>query len=151
MQPAPATIAAPPRPSSQASCSPAVPPPPVAGATAGNGPGDRVLAGDRCARGLGVAAGLPLAPPAGPELPAACDGVAGRGVGVLAAAEWAGPVGADVAAVAPGDNFGSVALGADPLQAATDAAATIVSVAKPAAVSPARIPVVAVRAFIRQP
>lgn len=50
----------------------------------------------------------------------------------------------------PGDNFGNVAFGGEPLQATTDAAATIVRAAKPTAVSPARnaVPAVAVRVFI---
>lgn len=55
--------------------------------------------------------------------------------------------------MAPGDNFGSVALGADPVQPTTDAEATMVRVAKPAAVSlaPNPVPAAVVRVFMGLP
>jgi hypothetical protein len=124
-----------------------VPPPPVAGATVGNARGEEcVRAGERRSLALGFALGLRLAPAAGDELPPD----AADGLGALTAAVWLGEVGADVEAVGPGDSFGNVAFGGDPLQATTDAAATIVRAAKPTAVSPARnaVPAVAVRVFI---
>jgi hypothetical protein len=56
MLPAPAKIAAPPRPTSRGSWNPAVPPPPVAGAAAGTGLADS-LAGASCV-GVGVGVGV---------------------------------------------------------------------------------------------
>lgn len=125
-------------------------PPPVAGAAAGNGRGERVRTGDGRVLALGVAVRLRPAPGAGDVLPPAPDGVGGLGLGVLTEAVSLGEICGDVEVVAPGDNFGSVALGADPLQATTDAEATIVRVAKPAAVTLARNPVppVVARVFI---
>jgi hypothetical protein len=98
----------------------------------------------------GVVVRLRLAPGAGDVLLPAPDGVGGLGVGVLTAAVRLGEICGDVEVVAPGDNFGSVALGTDPLQATTDAEPTIVRVANPAAVTLARNPVlpVAARVFI---
>jgi hypothetical protein len=127
-----------------------VAPPPVAGAAAGNGRGERVRAGDGRVLGLGVVVRLRLAPGAGDVLLPAPDGVGDLGLGVLTAGVRLGEICGDVEVVAPGDNLGSVALGTDPLQATTDAEPTTVRVAKPAAVTLARNPVppVAARVFI---
>jgi len=115
MLPAPASIAAPPAPKSAASCRPAVPPPPVAGAPVGTGAGEKVvcvtvgdkvgdgLTGDgdgeglaeRLADGLGLALeegtlAVPLKKPVGDgELPSRAADVA-SGVEMLGAAVgWA--------------------------------------------------------------
>src|ERR1039457_2671978 len=58
MLPAPARIAAPPRPKSRASRNPAVPPPPVAGAAVGTGLADGLGVADGDADRLGGAGGL---------------------------------------------------------------------------------------------
>jgi hypothetical protein len=140
MLPAPASIAAAPSPKSRASWNPAVPPPPVAGAAVGNGLADRLGDADRPgdadgrgdadrlgdAEGRGDAEGLPLA--------------LGRLVGV------AEPV-------APGENVAGVAEGEDPVQAETDADASMVKAAQPTVVSLALNPVPAMiaRTFMGPP
>ena len=120
-----------------------MPPPPVAGAAAGN----------ELAEDLGVADGLAewLAGALG-----VADGLAEalvRALGVVTAAVRLSEIVGDADAVAPGENFGSVAEGVDPAQAATDAEASMVTVAHPAAVSlaPNPVPAVVVRIFMGPP
>jgi hypothetical protein len=60
MLPAPAKIAAPPRPTSRGSWKPAVPPPPVAGAAAGNGLADGLADASCVSVGVGVGVGESL-------------------------------------------------------------------------------------------
>ena len=102
-------------------------PPPVAGAAVGDGPAEGVRVADGRARAVRVADGLTL--------------------GVLAVAVGLGEMLGDAEVVTPGDNFGGVA-GGDPVQATTDAEATMV--AKPTAVSLALnpLPAVVVRIFM---
>jgi len=129
MLPAPARIAAAPRPKSRASWNPAVPPPPVAGAAVGNGLADGPRVGDRLAEGLTLALGVvTLAVPLGRE---------------LAVAET----------VAPGENVAGVAGGEDAVQAETDAEASMAKVAQLAAVNLAlsRVPMMAIRIFMGSP
>jgi hypothetical protein len=110
MLPAPARIAAPPRPKSRASWNPAVPPPPVAGAAVGNGLAD----------GLGVADGL------AEELALA--------LGVMALAVPLDKIVGVAERVPPGENEVGVAEGEDAVQAETDTEASMVKVAQPMAV-----------------
>ncbi len=95
-----------------------MPPPPVAGAAVGDGPAEGVRVADGRAPALRVADGLTL--------------------GVLTVAVLLGEMLGDAEVVTPGDNFGGVACG-DPVQATTDAEATMV--AKPTAASLALNPV----------
>lgn len=151
MQPAPARIETPPRPTSQLSWNPAVPPPPVAGAAPGNDLAEGLRAGDRRPLGLGPPDGLRVAA----ELCLA-DGLGVAEVlapGFVAAVVWLGETVRDPETPGPGDNAGSVAVGVDPAQPATNAETTTVTVAKPAAASlaPSPVPAVTVRVFIGPP
>jgi hypothetical protein len=125
MLPAPARIAAAPSPKSRASWYPAVPPPPVGGAAAGNELADGLA--DGLAEGLALGV-LTLAVPLG------------RTVGVAEA-------------LLAGENVVGVAEGEDPVQAETDAEARMVRVAQLAAVNLALTPAPAmvVRIFMRPP
>lgn len=129
MLPAPARIAATPSPKSRASWNPAVPPPPVGGAAAGNG----------LAAGLGVADGL-------------AEGLA-LALGVLTLAVPLGGIVGVAEALLAGENVGGVAEGEDAVQAETDAEASMAKVAQLAAVnlalSPA--PTMVERIFIGPP
>lgn len=157
MHPAPARIAAPPRPNSQASCSPAVPPPPVAGAAAGNELTEGLGVADGLTEGLVLVLGVADALAEGLALALGVADALAAGLacapGVVAVAVRLGEMAGDADAVAPGVNFGSVAEGADPAQAATDAEASMATVTQPAAVSLAPNPVsaVVVRIFIGPP
>jgi hypothetical protein len=133
MHPAPARIDIPPRPNSQASWNPAVPPPPVAGAAAGNWLADRVGVADGRAVALGVADGRAVALGVADGRAVALGVADGLPLGVVAAAVRPGDVVGEAGLVAPGDSFGSVAVGGDPAQATTEAGATMASAAKPAA------------------
>jgi hypothetical protein len=149
MLPAPASIAAAPSPKSRASWNPAVPPPPVAGAAVGNGLADRLGDADRPgdadgrgdadrlgdAEGRGDAEGLPLA------------------LGVVALALPLGRLVGVAEPVAPGENVAGVAEGEDPVQAETDADASMVKAAQPTVVSLALNPVPAMiaRTFMGPP
>jgi hypothetical protein len=123
MHPTPTRIATPPRSTAHACWNPAVPPPPVAGATEGSEVGEGLAFGEGLALGftdwltealaLGIAEGL---------------------------TETLAETVAEAEAV-PGDSFGSVALGVDPEQAASDAVATMGTMAQPATVSFAPNPV----------
>ena len=123
MLPAPARIAATPSPKSTASWNPAVPPPPVDGAAAGNG----------LAAGLGFAAGLAAA--------LADEGLADEGRALaLAVLSLAVPLGRTVGvaeALLPGENVVGVAEGEDPEQADIDTEASMAEVAINRARSPA--------------
>jgi|HubBroStandDraft_3_1064219.scaffolds.fasta_scaffold222414_1 hypothetical protein len=112
MLPAPATMAAPPRRNSSGSCSPAVPPPPVAGAPTGTG-----LDGARLDGGSWLADG-------DADVLAVGVGVAGRVV-LLTVVEW----------LTAGENEGGVAADEGEEQAATEAEARMAKVAQLAAVS----------------
>ena len=150
MLPVPARMASAPSPKSGASWNPAVPPPPVAGAAEGTGLADRlgVADGRGVAEWLGVADGLAdgrgvadrladglsLAPGVvAPVVPGRCVGVAEPLVG--------------------GENGVGAAEGAEPVQAETDAEASMVNVAQPATVSLAPSPVLMMvaRIFMRPP
>lgn len=118
MLPAPARIAAAPSPKSRASWYPAVPPPPVGGAAAGNGLAGGVGGADELAEGL-------------------ADGLA---LGVLALAVPLGRTVGVAEALLAGENVVGVAEGEDPVQAETDAEASMVRVAQLTAVSLALSP-----------
>ncbi len=104
-----------------------MPPPPVAGAAVGNGPTERVRVGEGRAPALLVADGLTL--------------------GVLPVAVGLGEVFGDCEAVTPGDSFGSVGCG-DPVQATTDAEATMAAQPTAASLAMNRAPAVVVRIFM---
>ena len=129
MLPAPARIAATPSPKSRASWNPAVPPPPVGGAAAGNG----------LAAGLGVADGL-------------AEGLA-LARGVLTLAVPLGRIVGVAEALLAGENVGGVAEGEDAVQAETDAEASMAKVAQLAAVNLALrpAPTMVVRIFMGPP
>jgi hypothetical protein len=118
MLPAPARIAAPPRPKSRGSWNPAVPPPPVAGAAAGIGLADllRVDGGD--AEGLGVVLGVVALVVRLGEAVGVADGVPAGENGVVSVAVGEG-----------------VAEGEDGVQAETDAEASMTSMPLPIAVN----------------
>jgi hypothetical protein len=128
MLPAPARIAAPPRPNSRASWNPAVPPPPVAGAAVGNGLADGLGVADGLAEELALALGVALAVP--------LDKIVGVAETVL-----------------PGENEVGVAEGEDAVQAETDTEASMVKVAQLMAVDLALslIPAMVVRIFMGPP
>jgi hypothetical protein len=149
MLPAPASIAAAPSPKSRASWNPAVPPPPVAGAAAGNGLGDGLRVADGDADGLagrlaedladglrvGLAEGLALA------LDVATPGVPlAEAVGV-----------AD--ALVEGEDGGSAAEDGDVVQAETAAQVSMVAMPQPTAVNVALspFPAMVVRTFTKPP
>jgi hypothetical protein len=145
MLPAPASIAAPPRPKSRASWNPAVPPPPVGGAAVGNGLSDGLGVAACDADGLGVAAcdadGLGVA---------ACDA---DGLGVVTlAVPLDNPVGV-AETLAPGENLVGAAEGEDAVQAETATEASMAKVPQPMAVNLALspVPAVAVRTFMEPP
>jgi hypothetical protein len=145
MLPAPASIAAAPSPKSRASWNPAVPPPPVAGAAAGNGLADRL--GD--AEGRGEAEGPGEADRVGEA--AGREDVEGLvlGFGVVALAVPLGRLVGVAEPVAPGENVVGVAEGDDPEQAD----ASMVKAAQPTVVSLALNPVPAMiaRTFMGSP
>ncbi len=151
MLPAPARIAAPPRPKSRVSWNPAVPPPPVAGAAVGNVLADWLEFAD----GLGVADGLTLALGVADGLTLAlgvADGLTlALGVVVLAV-----PLGRMVGVAEPdtaGENEVGVGEGEDAVQAETDAEAIMAKVAQQAAVNLALrpVPMLVVRTVIGPP
>jgi len=126
MLPAPARIAARPSPKSRASWNPAVPPPPVGGAAAGNGLAARPGVAEGLALALGVLA-----------------------LGVLALAAPLGGIVGVAEALLAGENVVGVAEGEDAVQAETDAEASMAKVAQMAvnlALAPA--PTMVVRIFI---
>jgi hypothetical protein len=136
MPPAPATIAAPPIMKSVACCIPAVPPPPVAGATVGVGVGVGLENGVGVADGVDVAVGVPVGLPLS---------FAGRLTGAPEVVEVAG---GEVEADASG--------GVDPEQAAIAAQASTAMAPKPMTLSIAlsRVPAMApmvVRSFMEPP
>lgn len=89
--------------------------------------------GDRRPLGLGAGDGLRVA-----DEVRVADGLGLADVlalGFVAAVVWLGETVRDPETPGPGDNAGSVAVGVDPAQPATDAETTTVTVAKPAAAS----------------
>lgn len=135
MLPAPARTAAAPRPKSGASWNPAVPPPPVGGAAVTNGLADRLGVADwrdvadRRVEGLALALGVVT-------------------LGVL--------LGSSVGVAEPdpaGENGVGAAEGEDPVQAETDAEASMVNVAQPTTVNLALnlVPMMVVRIFMGPP
>src|SRR6266487_5843737 len=137
MLPAPARIAAPPRPRSRVSWNPAVPPPPVAGAAVGNVVADWLEVAD----GLGVADWLEVA-----------DGLA-LALGVVALAVPLGRMVGVAEPDTPGENEVGVGEGEDAVQAETDAEATMAKVTQQAAVNLALrpVPMVVVRIVMGPP
>jgi len=129
MLPAPASIAAPPRPKSRASWNPAVPPPPVGGAAVGNGLADRLDVADGDADGLRLA------------------------LGVVAVAVPLGNAVDLAEALPPGEKLVGAAEGDDAVQAETAAEARRVKVPQPMAVNLALspVPAVVVRTFMEPP
>jgi hypothetical protein len=155
MLPAPTSIAAAPSPKSRASWNPAVPPPPVAGAAVGNGLADRLGDADRPgdAEGRGEADRLGEADWVGET--GGRDDVEGLvlALGVVALAVPLGRFVGVAEPVAPGENVVGVAEGEDPVQAETDADASMVKAAQPTVVSLTLNPVPAMiaRTFMRPP
>ncbi len=143
MLPAPARIAAPPRPKSRVSWNPAVPPPPVAGAAVGNVVADWLEVAD----GLGVADWLEVADGLG-----VADGLA-LALGVVALAVPLGRMVGVAEPDTPGENEVGVGEGEDAVQAETDAEATMAKVTQQAAVNLALrpVPMVVVRIVMGPP
>ena len=160
MLPAPASIAAPPRPKSRASCNPAVPPPPAAGATVGIWLVDDSVAGAvavlvtvAVAVAVAVAVGEEVTPGV-PEALVPEEGVLVPEEGVLPLE--AGAVAEPVAVpevVTDGVNVGTVGVEEDPLQAETATGARRVRAPQHRAVSLTRsaVPAVVVRTFMGPP
>src|SRR5215468_5150638 len=137
MPPAPARIASTPRQNSRTCWNPAVPPPPVPGAAAGNEPadglGDLDGLGDGDGLGLGVEA-LGVGVLGVGVLGVGVLGVGVLGVGVLGVGVLGVPV-AEIVGVAglvpPGENEGGVVDGEPPVQADTDATPGMARAAQP--------------------
>ena len=130
MLPAPARIASTPRQNSRTCWNPAVPPPPVPGAGVGK------VSADGLADGGGLGLGAAAWGEAAPDV-AALD-VAALGVLVLGAPLGAAPLGVPLAVavgaagpVAPGEKGGGLAGGEAPLQADTNAVASMARAAQP--------------------
>src|SRR5215472_13441734 len=147
MPPAPARIASTPRQNSRTCWNPAVPPPPVPGAAAGNEPadglGDLDGLGDGDGLGLGVEAlgvgvlgvgVLGVGVLGVGVLGVGVLGVGVLGVGVLGVGVLGVPV-AEIVGVAglvpPGENEGGVVDGEPPVQADTDATPSMARAAQP--------------------
>jgi len=138
MPPAPTRIASTPRQNSRTCWNPAVPPPPVPGAAAGNESADGL--GDGDGLGLGVAALGAAALGAGVlgvvALGAVVPGAVVLGV-LLEAVALGVPLAETVGAagpVPPGENDGGVVDGEPPVHADTDAVASMARAAQPRAV-----------------
>src|SRR5215831_7706494 len=142
MPPAPTRIASTPRQNSRTCWNPAVPPPPVPGAAAGNEPadglGDLDGLGDGDGLGLGVEAlgvgVLGVGVLGVGVLGVGVLGVGVLGVGVLGVGVLGVPV-AEIVGVAglvpPGENEGGVVDGEPPVQADTDATPSMARAAQP--------------------
>src|SRR5215472_15754244 len=142
MPPAPARIASTPRQNSRTCWNPAVPPPPVPGAAAGNEPadglGDLDGLGDGDGLGLGVEA-LGVGVLGVGVLGVGVLGVGVLGVGVLGVGVLGvGVLGVGVAEIVgvaglvpPGENEGGVVDGEPPVQADTDATPSMARAAQP--------------------
>jgi hypothetical protein len=113
-----------------------VPPPPVAGAAVGNGLADGLRVADGDADGLGVADGL-------------AEGLT-LALGVVTLAVPLGRIVGVTELVRPGENVAGVAEGEDPVQAETDAEASMVKVAQPTTVNLALspVPMMVVRIYV---
>jgi hypothetical protein len=130
MLPAPARIAAAPRPKSGASWNPAVPPPPVAGAAVTTGLADWLGVADPAAEGLALALGV-----------VALAVLLGRLAGVVEAA----PEGDNEVGVVDGKDCE----GREPEQAETDKDASMVKVAQPTvSLALGLVPMMVVRIFM---
>src|SRR5215475_110794 len=137
MPPAPARIASTPRQNSRTCWNPAVPPPPVPGAAAGNEPadglGDLDGLGDGDGLGLGVEA-LGVGVLGVGVLGVGVLGVVVLGVGVLGVGVL-GVLVAEIVGVAglvpPAENEGGVVDGEPPVQADTDATPSMARAAQP--------------------
>jgi hypothetical protein len=150
MLPAPASMAATPRPRSRGSWKPAVPPPPVGGAAVGNGLG--VAVGVGLAVGLAVGLGVGLGVGVGVALGLAlCDGLGDDDAELLGEA-LSELLGVAVALV-PGDDVGSAPDDALPEQAETAMEASMARMPQLTAVNLVRSPVleVAARPFTEPP
>src|ERR1700730_17847270 len=139
MPPAPASIAAPPRPKSRASWNPAVPPPPVGGAAVGNGLSDGLGVAACDADGLGVGA-------------CDADGLA-LALGVVTLAVPLDKAVGVAETLAPGENLVGAAEGEDAGQAGPATEASMAKVPQPMAVNLALspVPAVAVRTLMEPP
>jgi len=150
MLPAPATIAAPPRPTRKVSWNPAVPPPPVSGAAVGKvladglGAGECVWLGVGDGEWLGVGVSLAEGLVLGVGVLVAVTVTLGEAVGVAEPVPVGDP---------PGDSDGGVAEGVPLVQAATDADASTVTVAQPIALNlaPSGFPAIVGRIFREPP
>jgi len=150
MLPAPATIAAPPRPTRKVSWNPAVPPPPVSGAAVGKvladglGAGECVWLGVGDGEWLGVGVSLAEGLVLGVGVLVAVTVTLGEAVGVAEPVPVGDP---------PGDSDGGVAEGVPLVQAATDADASTVTVAQPIALNlaPSGFPAIVGRIFRKPP
>ena len=153
MLPAPARIAAPPRPKSRASWNPAVPPPPVAGAAVGNGLADLLGVADDDAEWLGVSEGDADRLGVSDELPEELALALALVLGEVAPVVPLGLVLGVADPVSAGKNGVGVAEGEDVVQAETDSEASMVKVAQLTAVSLALSPVLMmiVRTFMGPP
>ncbi len=148
MLPAPARMAAAPRPRSGASWNPAVPPPPVAGGAVTSGLADSRGVTDGDADRPGVADG-------DADRPGDADRL-GEGLTLELGVTLALPLGWLVGVAEPvpaGANGVGVGEGDDPVQAETDAEASMVKVAQPATVNlaPRPVPMMVVRIFMGAP
>src|SRR5215831_18483192 len=132
MPPAPTRIASTPRQNSRTCWNPAVPPPPVPGAAAGNEPADGL--GDLDGLGDGDGLGLGVEALGVGVLGVGVLGVGVLGVGVLGVGVLGVPV-AEIVGVAglvpPGENEGGVVDGEPPVQADTDATPSMARAAQP--------------------
>jgi hypothetical protein len=150
MLPAPTTIAAPPRPTRKVSWNPAVPPPPVSGAALGKvladglGGGVCVWVGVGDGEWVGVGVSLAEGVVLGVGVPVAVIVTVGEPVGVAGLVPVGDP---------PGDSDGGVAEGVPLVQAATDADASMVTVAQPIALNlaPSGFPAIVGRIFREPP
>ena len=149
MLPAPASIAAAPRPKSRASWNPAVPPPPVAVAAVGNGLADRLGDADRPGDAEGRGEADRLGEAAGRE---DVEGLV-LGFGVVALAVPLAEAVGVADALVEGEDGGSAAEDGDVVQAETAAEASMAAMPQPTAVNLALrpVPAMAVRTFMKPP
>ena len=146
MLPAPARIAAPPRPTRRVSWNPAVPPPPVCGAAVGKKVvADGLGVGEGVWVGVGVSLADALALWVGVPVAVAVAVTLGEAVGVPGLVLVGDP---------PGDRDGGAAEGDEPpVQAVTDADASTVTAAQPIALNlaPRGFPAIVGRIFREPP
>jgi hypothetical protein len=135
------------------SWNPAVPPPPVAGASTGSGLADGRRDGDRCRAGDGRRAGEERRVGDGLGVAVALAVGLALALGVVALAVPLGRVVGVAELVPEGENVVGVAEGEDAVQAETDAEARIARVTQPAPVSlaPSALPAIVARIFTGPP